>query len=157
MAKIVSQIAEVFIYKYFGSEIKYLLLKRSESEVYPGIWSIAGGRIADGEKAYETGIREMSEETGLTAKHFYKADTVNCFYDIKNDVIQLTPLFLAEANEGEVILSEEHSEYRWMTFEEAYENIFWIEWKKNIKLINEILNDDILFKTLEEITNASDF
>ena len=151
MPKIVSEIAEVFIYRKYNDGIKYLLLKRSASEVYPGIWSIAGGRIDDGEKAYETGIREMFEETGLTSKYFYKVDKIDCFYDIKNDVIQLTPIFLAEANEGEVILSEEHSEYRWMNFEEAYENIFWIDWKNNIKLINEILNDDKLFGTLEKI------
>ncbi len=95
----------------------------------------------------------MNEETGLSAKHFYKVDTVNCFYDINSDVINLTPVFLAEANEGEVKLSEEHSEYKWMNYSEAYGNIFWIGWKDNIKLINEILNNDKLFGTLEEINN----
>lgn len=152
MSKIVSQIAEVYIFKNSGSEIKYLLLKRAESEIYPGIWSVAGGRINENEKAYETALREMEEETGLTAKHFYRVDTVDSFYDIQNDEINLTPVFLAEANEGEVMLSEEHSEYKWMTFDEAHENIFWIDWKKNIKLINDILINVSLFKTLEEIT-----
>lgn len=151
MPKIVCKIAEVFIYKKAGNNFKFLLLKRDELEVYPGIWSIAGGEIGKDEKAYEAGIREMKEETGLTAKHFYTVDTVNTFYDVYTDEMQMFPVFLAEANEDEVELSNEHSEFSWMDFDEAYEKIFFLEWKDNLSLINKILKDENLFRTLKEI------
>ncbi|MDQ3018970.1 MAG: NUDIX domain-containing protein [Bacteroidota bacterium] len=152
MPKVVSELVVVFIYRKIKHGFEFLLLKRDKSEVYPGIWSIAGGRINENEKAYETAIREMLEETGLTAKHFYLLDTTNVFYEIENDSINFVPLFLAEANDGEVKLSDEHSEYKWMKYEEAYDKIFWLQWKTNIKEINKILHNEKLFNTLQEIT-----
>jgi dATP pyrophosphohydrolase len=151
LPKIISEIVEVFIYRKVKGEFEFLLLKRNNSEIYPDIWSVAGGRVNKNEKAHEAAKREMFEETGLTAKHFYVVDIVNTFYEMKSDVIHLVPVFLAEANTGKVKLSEEHSEFKWMSYEEAYEKLYWIGWKNNLKVINEILHNESLFKTLQEI------
>jgi len=151
LPEIVSKIVEIFIYRKLDNEIKFLLLKRDKSEVYPGIWSIAGGEIDKGEKAYEAAIREMKEETGLTPKHMYIIDNVNIFYEMHNDLMHIVPLFLAEAEESEAELSDEHSEYEWMNYEDAYKKIYWIGWKNNLELIYEILNNENLFRTLKEI------
>jgi len=151
LPEIVSKIVEIFIYRKIDNEYKFLLLKRDKSEVHPGIWSIAGGEIEKDEKAYEAAIREMNEETGLTAKHIYVIDIVNTFYEMNDDELHVVPLFLAEAEEGEAELSDEHSEYGWMNYEDAHNKIYWIGWKNNLKLINEILNSENLFRTLKEI------
>lgn len=151
MPKIVSELVEVFIYRKVKDEFEFLLLKRSKDEVFPDIWSVAGGKIVGNEKTFEAAKREMTEETGLKPKHFYIVDTVNTFYEVNSDAIHIVPVFLAEAVEGEVILSEEHSEYKWMKYDEAYDKIFWSGWKENIKLIKKLLHDENLFKTLQEI------
>lgn len=151
MPNIVSEITEIFIYKKVGRINKFLLLKRNESEIYAGIWSIAGGRIEEGEKIYEAAKREMMEETGLEPVHFYSIDIVNGFYAKDKDTINLVPVFLAEAGSQVVKLSSEHSEYLWLDYENALEKIYWISWKQNLKVINEVLNDKELFKTLIEI------
>ena len=151
MPQIVSKIVEIFIYRKFGNEFKFLLLKRNKNEIYPGIWSIAGGEIDKGEKAYEAATREMKEETGLTPKHIYLIDNVNVFYEMHDDVVHLVPVFLAETEEDEVKLSDEHSEYAWINYEDAYKKIYWNGWKNNLKLIHEILNNENLLRTLKEI------
>lgn len=151
MPEIVSKIAEVFIYRKKNEKIEYLLLKRSKNEVYPGIWSVAGGKIRENEKAYETAYREMKEETGLNAIHFYAVDTVNVFYEVNDDMFHLTPVFLAETDDTEVVLSEEHDDFKWAGYEEAYEDIHWTVWKKNLKVIDRILLDEKLFRTLKRI------
>lgn len=151
MPDIVSRIVEIFVYKKIDNEFKFLLLKRADDEEYPGIWSMPGGGIEEGEKAYETAVREMKEETGLTPNHIYVFDNVNVFYFMQDDLLHMVPVFLAEADESIVELCNEHSEYGWMSFEDAYKKINWVRWKDNLKLINEILNDDNLFRTLKEI------
>lgn len=151
MPEIVSKIVEVFVYRKVKNEYMFLLLKRADDEKYPGIWSIPGGEIEKDEKSYETAVREMREETGLSARHIYVIDKVNVFYEMNDDELHLVPLFLAEAEEGEAELSDEHSEYDWMNYEDAYEKIFWIGWKNNLKFIHEILNNENLFKTLKEV------
>ena len=45
------------------NSIKYLLLKRSPDKVYPNIWQCVTGKIEGDEKAYQTAIREVKEET----------------------------------------------------------------------------------------------
>ena len=151
MPEIVSKIVEIFVYKKVDNEYKFLLLKRANGEIHPGIWSISGGEIDKDEKAFEAAIREMNEETGLAAKHIYVIDKVNIFYELHNDELHVVPLFLAEAEEGEAELSDEHSEYEWMNYEDAYNKIYWIGWKSNLKLIYEILNNENLFRTLKEV------
>jgi len=151
LPEIVSKIAEVFIYRKNNEKIEYLLLKRSEDEVYPGIWSIAGGKIKANETAYQTAYREMREETGLNAIHFYAVDTVNVFYEVSDDMFHLTPVFLAETDDTYVVLSDEHTEFKWAEYEEAYEDIHWTVWKNNLKLIDETLHNENLFRTLKRI------
>ncbi len=151
MPEIVSKIAEVFIYRKTGEKIEYLLLKRSDDEVYPGIWSVAGGKIRENEKAYQGAYREMKEETGLSAKNFYALDVVNVFYEADEDMFHLTPVFLAEADDADVALSDEHNDFKWAGYEEAYEDIHWSAWKKNLKVIEKTLMNENLFRTLKRI------
>ena len=151
MPEIVSKIAEVFIYRKKDDKIEYLLLKRSDDEVYPGIWSVAGGKIRENEKAYQGAYREMKEETGLSAKNFYALDAVNVFYEADDDMFHLTPVFLAETEDTDVVLSDEHTEFKWAEYEESYEDIHWTVWKNNLKLIDETLHNEYHFRTLKRI------
>lgn len=152
MPEIVSEIAEIFIYRKVRDTFEYLLLKRNYNETYAGIWSIAGGKIEKDEKALEAALREMKEETGLKAKRLFLLEKVSVFFEHRDDKMHLVPVFLAEAKDNDgVILSEEHSEFAWMNFDEAYEKIHWKDWKKNLKTIHRILTEDKSFEALKEI------
>ena len=65
MAKIITNLIEAHIFRKTKNGIELLLLKRSETEIYPGLWQMVSGKIQVNEKAYQTALREIKEETGL--------------------------------------------------------------------------------------------
>lgn len=44
---------------------KFLLCKRNLKDSYPGVWSIPGGQIENGEESLEAAVREFFEETSI--------------------------------------------------------------------------------------------
>lgn len=151
MSVIVSKIVEVFVYRLKDAGREYLLLKRSEVEIHPGIWSVCGGAMKQGEKAYETAVREMKEETGLIPVKLFKADTVNIFYEDIDDRVHIVPVFLAEADNRQVELSYEHSDFTWADSFTARKLLHWNSWKKNLEFMDKCLDDEEYFRTLKQI------
>jgi len=95
---------------------KFLLLKRSDkSKSFPGFWDFPGGKHDDGETPAQALIRELKEETNFDIEAgneirniTYQNDNWNLlFYYFKPKILQ-----------GELKLSDEHSEYKWITEEE---------------------------------------
>lgn len=102
-----------------GGEVRVLLLRR-RGEPIAGEWCQVAGRIESGEPAWRAALRELEEETGLLPERFYSADICEQFYEADKECISLLPVFVAYVAAGtEVTLNEEHSDYRWMTFDEA--------------------------------------
>ena len=66
MPEITCRVIDCHVFMMDGGTPKYLLMKRAPGVIYAGSWRMVGGKIEAGEKAYETAIRELSEETGLT-------------------------------------------------------------------------------------------
>ena len=99
---------------------EYLFLLRSPS-FKPGEkqrWDIPGGRINMDERLHEALAREVTEETGM---ELASVDSLLAAQDIfvpEKDlhVVRLTYIGAAD---GDVTLSDEHSEYKWMTAAEA--------------------------------------
>lgn len=101
-----------------GSE-KYLFLRRSPS-FKPGIqkWDIPGGRINSDEPLDDALKREVREETGLEVESVELIAAQDIFVPAKDlHVVRLT--YKGTTKSGEVKLSEEHSEYKWMTKEKV--------------------------------------
>lgn len=135
---ITSEYIEVHIFRKTKSQIEYLILKRSETESYPGLWQPVTGTINKNEKAYETAVREIYEETGLLPEKFWLVPKVSSFYIPTKDVISLYPVFCAEIlTEAEVKLSPEHSEYKWVGYNDAYKTVAWKQQRESLELINE--------------------
>ncbi|NPV12146.1 MAG: NUDIX pyrophosphatase [Ignavibacteria bacterium] len=138
MSKVVSTYIELHIMKIENDQLKFLLLKRSPNEKYPNIWQMVTGKIRDGEKAYETALRELKEETGLIAEELFTVPIVNSVYLSETDEVCLIPVFLCRVNEkSEIKISEEHSEYKWLNAEEAEKLLNWEGQKKSIRMIND--------------------
>ena len=130
-----AQIAEAvhFVEQYFDSTIDSLL--RRSCGVIPyrkteeglqfllvlqsnNCWSIPKGHMEAFESEQETALRELKEETGMTARlHDRYRDMVE--YPLANGCRKQVMLFLGEAA-GEVTLEPgELREYRWASIEEA--------------------------------------
>ncbi len=131
---------EAHVFKRVNNEIKYLILKRSENQIYPGIWQMVTGTIRKNEKAFETVLREIKEETLMRPKRLWVVPFVNSFYSYQKDLICMVPVFCAEVEENaKVVISDEHTEYRWVDVQEANDLFAWDGQRKSLAVINEYL------------------
>tara|TARA_Y100000590_G_scaffold415838_1_gene514074 strand:- start:232 stop:693 length:462 start_codon:yes stop_codon:yes gene_type:complete len=122
-----------------NNEIKYLLLKRSPNKIYPNIWQCVTGKIKDNEKAYQTAIREVHEETKLNAIKLWTVEHVNLFFEAQKNRINLIPVFGMEVNTKNVILSDEHTDYIWCDINLANEKILWNQQKIGLLTFHNML------------------
>lgn len=98
---------------FIVKEGKLLLIKRRLNDVHkPGDWDIPGGRLELGENPFDGLKREAQEETALEIEIILPLD-VHFFSRDDGQKIQLT-IFLCKQTGGEIKLSEEHTEYKWM-------------------------------------------
>lgn len=92
---------------------KILVLKRSGDDDHkPGVWETAGGGMDHEETPQESLQREILEETGLTVKIGQPFNVFTFKKDTGEFKVGIT--FLCEHVGGEVKLSHEHSDFRWI-------------------------------------------
>lgn len=104
-----------------GRQTETLLLRRA-SEVLNGAWCQIAGGLEAGERAWETALRELREETGLVPEELHSAGMCEQFYDARLEGIYMAPVFVAFVNtRSAVTLNREHSEYSWIRLEEVDE------------------------------------
>ncbi len=151
MMKIISSMIEAHIFRETENGIEFLLLKRANNQIYPGIWQMVTGKIEGKEKAHQTALREIKEESGLIPIQLWVAPTINSFYEPKDEYLCLLPVFAARVNgEMNVILSEEHTEYKWVGKEEAKKLLAWPGQREAIAIIEEyFLNEKSFFHFVE--------
>ncbi len=132
-----------YIYQITDDSIIYLMLKRSPGKYYEHLWQGVAGKIEKGETAVQTIVRELEEETGKKPKRLFAADHIASFYDARKDRILMVPIFGIEVEDSEVQLSEEHIEYKWVSFEEALTLLTWKGQKEGLRTVHdEITSDD---------------
>lgn len=102
-----------------------------------GLWQQVAGKIEKGETAPRAALREIKEETGILPKALYSADIVETFYEDNHKCIHIIPVFAAIADpKAQVILSEEHSEYKWVSAAQAIKHMTFVQQKSSIEIIN---------------------
>lgn len=140
---------ESIIFRRTKNSVRYLLLKRSNyTKYYPGIWQIVTGTVEKEEPYYKTALRESIEETHVKVKNFYAFPKLSAFYSPLKDTINLVPVFIIEAADDSVTLSDEHTEFKWLTISKAIEMVFFYTQKEMLKIINLHLINKSLSKNL---------
>lgn len=100
---------------------KYLLLRRAESKDFgAGSWECVTGRVDQGESFTDAFLREVAEEVGgvaqieffIGATHFYRGTAVP-----ENELLGVV-CGCTLADPDAIVISGEHSEWRWLTAEE---------------------------------------
>lgn len=106
---------------------KHILLLRKDNNE----WELPGGHLTLGEKYREGAIREVMEETGLAI------NIVNVLRKSYNFRLYLARVQKAGRKLPEVILSNEHTKYRWVTLSQVCK----LKLSKKTKLnINSIIS-----------------
>ena len=138
------RVVDTYVFRKIQNGYKFLMLKRAETKIYEHLWQGVAGKIEKGETAWQAAVRELKEETGLTPIQMFIADHVSTFYEETGDLINLVPVFGIETETKHITLSSEHSEYKWMNFEDAERTLAWNGQKKGIRTVYEMLisNDD---------------
>ncbi len=115
---------------------KFLIVKRSESETYPGRIGFVTGMSDDSETVTRTAIRELAEETGLTANSLWTTEHLIQFYEPYSDSIWFLPVLVAIVNsESKVSLCPENCEYFWLDYRKAQQKV---NWKNLVHILNEL-------------------
>jgi len=92
---------------------KALILLRSGSQRHAGKWDLPGGHLQEGEDIKDGLLREVYEETALSLK-----EPIEELYSMKN-----ITYFRVEMPSGEIQLSDEHMNYKFVSEEEIPQNI----------------------------------
>lgn len=109
------------VYHRKNGKMFYLLLKHSGGKKH---WDLPKGHLDKGESIEECAIREVIEETGLK-KHelIFKGELdhkniYSKFYKLRKSKIKVVHLFLFESMSEKIILSHEHSKFKWLEIQE---------------------------------------
>ena len=149
--KIISNLIEAHIFRETEKGIEFLLLKRGDDQKYPGLWQMVTGKIEAEEKAHQAALREIKEETGLSPVQLWVAPTINSFYEPKDEYICMLPVFASRVKaEANVILSKEHTEYKWVGKDEAKKLLAWPGQRESVDIIEDyFLNEKNFFHFVE--------
>lgn len=150
--KIVSTLVEVHVFRIKKNDLEFLLLKRAANEKYPGLWQMVTGNIDKNEKAFQTALREIKEETNLTPIKFWTVPNINSFYSPEQDGICVIPVFAAQVNMREhIVISKEHTDFKWVRKNEAKKLLAWQGQRKSVDIIHEYFTNQKNFLKVVEI------
>jgi len=103
----------------------FLTVKRNENDdLFPGAWEFPGGHLEEGETLKEGLKRELKEEIGFTSDfepiitHYYdeiKKENNELIHNLEIDFI-----INVDSSKIKIKLSNEHSDYKWVTKDSDY-------------------------------------
>jgi 8-oxo-dGTP diphosphatase len=101
-------------------EEKILAMRRAATkDAGAGLWETLSGRVPLGEEPLEAVKREILEESNLTVEVEPQPFTI--YQAKRKDLPMMVIVYKAKYLSGEVILSEEHDAYAWLTPEKFAE------------------------------------
>lgn len=109
------QVQELNVYSIVSFNDKLLLLKNKN-----GFWEFPGGGVDFGEEPITSAHRELKEETTLIAKELTLIGVTSAVYEKEgNEKHSVYIVYKGDVHSDRVFISSEHSEYRWVTKDEA--------------------------------------
>lgn len=126
-----------------GKYLYLLLHYPSSGKAKKQYWDLPKGHIEKGEKEIETVKREVGEETGISKISFIKGfrEPIKYFFRFNGETVFKTVVFLlAETNEEDIKISEEHLGFAWMPYESALKRLTFKNAKDILSKANEYIS-----------------
>ena len=96
---------------------KVLAMRRAaDKDAGAGLWETLSGRVELGEEPLDAVRREIAEECGLAVRLEPRPLTV--YHAKRNDEPMMVIVYRAHYGSGEVVMSDEHDDYGWVTAED---------------------------------------
>ncbi len=129
------------MYSKSKDKLEYLIIKRCEAD--GGFWQGVTGTLEEGETLNDCLIREIKEELGITKIKNISSLKQTLQWAKKTGFMITEYVFAVKLDKRvKVTLSEEHDEYKWCGFNEAYNTLGKDNNKNTLKLINEELENE---------------
>lgn len=112
--------AGIITFRMRNDQPEFLLLH------YPhGHWDLPKGKLEQGESLREAALRELEEETGLSARIIDGfQEGLDYIFRHNRQLIQKTvSFFVGQASEGQVRISHEHIGFEWLPYDQAVERL----------------------------------
>ena len=119
---------------------KVLILQHRDTDNGEGHWDFPKGHVEKGESETQTALRELTEETGIKNLKLFSGFSHNIFYNLIKDEKEISKevtFFIGVTNETNVILSEEHQDYAWLTYDSAIERLTYNNAKESLAISHE--------------------
>ncbi len=131
----------------FPAVPKYLIMYKPKK----GFWEFPGGKIEIGETLTEACKREVFEETGLKIEVGKIHDVFSYRNKEENSTVymQFEATLVKNNKEPKVVLSAEHTEFKWVSWNEL------LTWEPISPIIKKWLSDGINSTSIYD-TNISD-
>ncbi len=110
----------------------------------PPHWDLAGGRIKEGDSVDQTLRKEVAEETGIDGSNLEIIRPFDCsISNIKIPVGQekfglVLAVYICKLKVNHIQLSDEHTEYKWTSIDEAKELLSYKFAKNFIEKLDEL-------------------
>ena len=131
-------VVDVCVIRIVGKSWRVLVLRRAPDAIRPASWEFVHGRIDKGETPTHAARRELLEETGLTTEKLYSI-TVNPFYLLKTDTVQVAVVFAAIVDSERVTLGEEHDRFDWLSVAAAQQRLTWPRDAESLRHARQLL------------------
>lgn len=99
-----------------NSQGKFLLVKRSVDDTFPGMWEFPGGSVEKGESLLEATKREVEEETGVTVRVGEELVREDGTSGNGRHVTRYAFLCHMLEPDQQIVLNPEHDAYQWVSF-----------------------------------------
>ena len=143
MSQACVRVVDVYPYRRTATGIQFLVLRRAAGRPYAGQWRMVGGKIEEGEAAWQAALRELKEETGYQPQQLWAIPSVNQYYEWQHDRVNIIPAFAAEVG-GEPALDAEHEAWLWLPAVAAADKLQWPEQKRLLRLADELLQHPLV-------------
>jgi 8-oxo-dGTP pyrophosphatase MutT (NUDIX family) len=121
-----ASLIEVYVFRKRGGRVQFLLLRRRPGRSLAGVWQPVTGKLHRGETAVRGAAREVSEETGIRPRRWWRLETVRVTFDPARDSLGVITRFAAEIPaHARVRISREHTAHRFASAREAARRVLW--------------------------------
>jgi 8-oxo-dGTP pyrophosphatase MutT (NUDIX family) len=130
---------DVFAIRPLAAGWRVLALQRANDTRCPSAWEPVHGHVEPAEEPEDAALRELREETGLSAERLYVV-RVQPFYVRRTRTLQLAVVFAAfVAEPDDVTIGPEHQRFEWLSVDDALARFAFPAERASLREIVELL------------------